>query len=1308
MGRRPARPGRRGEPGPRDGRHPPPGRAVAIARIIAEAGVEITPETAGFASELRGDISRDLTAATAGQDRTVRIRVTTDADVAEAQIRGALARIGAVTNRLIEQTRARAKTLYTFIERQVIVKAANKIREWTQKTIQRVKLLLDPFFKYLKEKTDQFRRGWDAVRDAVGRAADGVAQRWRSAIDGLGAAFDSVRERAERAFRGLADLAEPHLARIRRGIEALRFPFDALRAYATGAFRVIGEQGSAAFRRLQSAADPALRAVERGFQRSQDTARSWGSAIARATTDAVSGLGRFRDGFRSADAAASAFSGRMGTLGGATRRAGSAFRTAGSAIGSVFGGAVRATTSVVGALGSVLGEAGSSVGRLGSSVASAGGKLTLFAGIAGAVTYAVGALGAGLAGLPALVGAAAASFAVFKLGMEGIKRAYESSLKPAIDQMKRQIEDTFQRTLEPAFKRLSDQLIPRITNEMQILAQSFADGAVEIIDMVNKGENIAKIEQLISNTAVEVRAQLVPALKNVVQAIIDIGANSNIMRDMVGIITDLTNKTADWLREMERTGEAERAVSALRSVMSHLEDAFFKVLTAATRFFTEATPGVNRLIDGIGDLLSTVDRLGPVFGAAAGAAGRLASAAARIIDSLPQGTLDAIRDSFDRLGDAFDRLGSNTGVQNLFKAIADQIPGLVDGITQFVDALGRVAEGIDQIRYGVAKADEYLEGLGLGFQTEAGKALIAARENRQAGDEIHEGVKQGVDGAKESLDTLPPKASEAGQGVEDGVKPPVERIPGVVDDATGQVSFQPVLDAANQVFGQLPTTVADGVNKSVDSMTQGTDKIRTSAETGFTAASDAATRSMTSMSQVVEERMQAAGQSAEVGGQRIGDGVRSGVQTAADTAQSGMARVGDAVRAAMDTAAQTAESGGRRIASAITDNVNRAADSAQSGMARVSESVRTGADQAAQGAQSGMDRVAQAVQSGLDRAASAAQSGGQRIADSLRSSTEQAAAGVEAGMNRVVSAVEQGMQRAETAAQDGGRRIEQGMRTNLDSVVRISEDSWGRIGQAFQQGGQRAVEISRAAGDQIVRTFQNEAGPMYDAGYTMISRLADGMIAAQGRAFAAAQSTAAGIRAMFPSSPAKAGPLSGAGDPLRSGGTIVERIAAGMTANAAAVTAALQPILSGLVARVNSVAANPMVDAAREILARIQSRGQMFEDLTWRGASANVGAYNDALMDAQDRSGIRDTRAFLEDYIRRNTPAAVAGSGGGDVAVLQQILATLIGMRGDMASSGYGPDMLDRLDRLIDAATSESAGNRTQRLRSVAALGAFG
>lgn len=81
-----------------------------------------------------------------------------------------------------------------------------------------------------------------------------------------------------------------------------------------------------------------------------------------------------------------------------------------------------------------------------------------------------------------------------------------------------------------------------------------------------------------------------------------------------------------------------------------------------------------------------------------------------------------------------------------------------------------------------------------------------------------------------------------------------------------------------------------------------------------------------------------------------------------------------------------------------------------------------------------------------------------------------------------------------------------------------------------------------------------------------------------------------------------------------------------------------------------------IISAAKEILARVTSGGQLYEDLTWRGASSNVGQYNDALTTAYYNAGARGfdyqnpqkLAGFLSNYIAQSSREyGYIGSGGG-------------------------------------------------------------
>lgn len=97
-----------------------------------------------------------------------------------------------------------------------------------------------------------------------------------------------------------------------------------------------------------------------------------------------------------------------------------------------------------------------------------------------------------------------------------------------------------------------------------------------------------------------------------------------------------------------------------------------------------------------------------------------------------------------------------------------------------------------------------------------------------------------------------------------------------------------------------------------------------------------------------------------------------------------------------------------------------------------------------------------------------------------------------------------------------------------------------------------AVAAVKKGGDDMVNALKNAKTQIdnidfYGAGYSVGSRLAAGIRASTADLVVpAADAMAAAVAQRVPSSPAEKGPLSGSGDPLKTGAKIVERLVAGM------------------------------------------------------------------------------------------------------------------------------------------------------------------
>lgn len=146
--------------------------------------------------------------------------------------------------------------------------------------------------------------------------------------------------------------------------------------------------------------------------------------------------------------------------------------------------------------------------------------------------------------------------------------------------------------------------------------------------------------------------------------------------------------------------------------------------------------------------------------------------------------------------------------------------------------------------------------------------------------------------------------------------------------------------------------------------------------------------------------------------------------------------------------------------------------------------------------------------------------------------------------------------------------------------------------------------------------------------------------------------------------------------------------------------------------------------AAREIANRIQSGGQVYEDWSWKGASANVARWNDTLLSAWESAGGGNALAWLAGVAAGPSAAAPAAAAparvaqavtasplakaqagsAAAVAVADAKVATELGaLRREMAAANYGPAQLAELRGIrVDLVNS----GRPSALSTASAAGA--
>jgi hypothetical protein len=140
-----------------------------------------------------------------------------------------------------------------------------------------------------------------------------------------------------------------------------------------------------------------------------------------------------------------------------------------------------------------------------------------------------------------------------------------------------------------------------------------------------------------------------------------------------------------------------------------------------------------------------------------------------------------------------------------------------------------------------------------------------------------------------------------------------------------------------------------------------------------------------------------------------------------------------------------------------------------------------------------------------------------------------------------------------------------------------------RLASILGSGLGRAVGFFARLPGQIRRAVGNLGSLLYNAGQNVVQGLINGILSMIGRVGSSMSSIAATIRAYLPFSPAKLGPLSGAGSPEISGEVIAQMIADGIQANmnlpARAMANALAPLTPQGSATRSAAAMNPFTGA---------------------------------------------------------------------------------------------------------------------------------
>lgn len=170
----------------------------------------------------------------------------------------------------------------------------------------------------------------------------------------------------------------------------------------------------------------------------------------------------------------------------------------------------------------------------------------------GIVPLLISATGAALL-LPGALAAAGIAAVTVKLGMDGIKKAF-NALNPTLKTLKAQVSATFTTGLAPAVQNLKT-LIPQLSPGLRGVAAALSAVAVSFTVMLKSNANVAILKGLLNSTKVII-TNVGSALAPVVQAFLTIaGVAAGTLKDLTSGFGAAATKFSQFITNAANTGQ---------------------------------------------------------------------------------------------------------------------------------------------------------------------------------------------------------------------------------------------------------------------------------------------------------------------------------------------------------------------------------------------------------------------------------------------------------------------------------------------------------------------------------------------------------------------------------------------------------------------------------------------------------------------------------------------------------------------------------------------------------------------------------
>ncbi|GHG97564.1 hypothetical protein ACFORH_42970 [Amycolatopsis roodepoortensis] len=346
-----------------------------------------------------------------------------------------------------------------------------------------------------------------------------------------------------------------------------------------------------------------------------------------------------------------------------------------------------------------------SVAALGLS--SINGLIGTLVGIVSWAGAASGALGL----IPGVLAAGVAGMLAWKLGADGIKKAFEG-VNPQLDALKVKVGATFQQGLAPAVRDINT-LLPKTTTHFQGIARSISASIIEFTGMSRQKSNVDALNTTLDHSAGFIR-NVGRTLAPLGRAFLDLAqVGSETMEKLTGGVGRSAQRFADFIREAKESGKIEQWISGglgafkdlwallndlasiVRSVFGSLQEGGAGVAPMlspaidAVRRFVQSPEG-QETFRTLGEVLSKVgEAVSKILGPALEAVQPLIEPLGDLLVTIAESASDALAPALETLGRILGPLvkALSPVVEQLVKGLAPILPVLLRSLAPLAAAL---------------------------------------------------------------------------------------------------------------------------------------------------------------------------------------------------------------------------------------------------------------------------------------------------------------------------------------------------------------------------------------------------------------------------------------------------------------------------------------------------------------------------------------------------------------------------------------------------------------------------------------------